>query len=128
MQRAAKRPRDDLSRQYPERAYLYRTDSLLRVALTPQESKMSIGVLQYNWKISATIRKARIQGAVSQQEADYLDAMATASSAASSTLALINARGAPDFLYAALYFSTSVWQSKLLWQIKHRETGELPGL
>ena len=72
---------------------------------------MSIGVLQYNWKITATIRKARILGAVSQHEADYLDAMATASSAASSTIALVSTRGAPDFLYAALYFSTSLWQS-----------------
>jgi len=72
---------------------------------------MSIGVLQYNWRISATIRKARIRGAISQHEADYLNSMATASSAASSTLALANAGGTPDFLYAALYFSTLLWQS-----------------
>jgi hypothetical protein len=72
---------------------------------------MSMGVLQYNWKITATIRKARILGAVSQHEADYLDAMATASGASSSTIAIIAAKGAPDFLYAALYFSTLLWQS-----------------
>ena len=30
---------------------------------------------------------------------------------ASSTEALIYAKGAPDFLYAALFFSTLIWQS-----------------
>ena len=72
---------------------------------------MSIGVLQYNWKITATIRKARRRGAISAHEADYLNAMATAGSAASSTTALVNGKGAPDFLYAGLYFSTLLWQS-----------------
>ena len=72
---------------------------------------MSIGVLKYNWKISATIRKARRQRAISQHEADYLKAMAKASDSALSTMALIGAKGVPDFLYAALYFSTLIWQS-----------------
>jgi uncharacterized protein YdbL (DUF1318 family) len=72
---------------------------------------MSIGVLKYNWMISSTIHKAKGQGVISEQEAGYLKAMAATSHSASSTLALISARGAPDFLYAALYFSTSVWQS-----------------
>ncbi len=72
---------------------------------------MSIGVLKYNWKISGTIRTARRQGAISRQESDYLKSMAKVSDFASSTATLINAKGAPDFLYAALYFSTLLWQS-----------------
>ena len=72
---------------------------------------MAIGQLKFNWKITGTIRQAERQGAVSREEADYLKAMATASAAASSTVALIIAKGAPDFLYAALYFSTLLWQS-----------------
>ncbi len=72
---------------------------------------MSIGILKYNWKISATIRKARRQRAICQHEADYLKAMATVSDSASSTVALIRAKGVPDFLYATLYFSTLIWQS-----------------
>ena len=72
---------------------------------------MSIGVLKYNWKISGTIRTARRQGAISKQESDYLKSMAKVSDFASSTATLINAKGAPDFLYAALYFSTLLWQS-----------------
>ncbi len=72
---------------------------------------MSIGILKYNWKISATIRKARRQRAICQHEADYLKAMVTASDSASSTVALIGAKRIPDFLYAALYFSTLIWQS-----------------
>ncbi len=38
-------------------------------------------------------------------------AMATASDSALSTVALIGAKGVPDILYAALYFSTLIWQS-----------------
>lgn len=72
---------------------------------------MSIEVLKYNRKISSTIRKARTQGAISEHEAGYLKAMAATSDSASSTTALIGAEGVPDFLYAALYFSTSIWQS-----------------
>ncbi len=72
---------------------------------------MQIGQLKYNWKITSTIRKAERQGALSRQEAGYLKAMATTSGAASSTAALMNAKGSPDFLYAALYFSTLLWQS-----------------
>ena len=72
---------------------------------------MSIGILKYSWKISATIRTARRQGAISGQESDYLKSKVSASGAASRTAALLNAKGAPDFLYAALYFSTLLWQS-----------------
>ena len=72
---------------------------------------MSIGLLKYSWKISGAIRTARRQGALSMQESDYLKSMVTTSGAASSTAMLINAEGSPDFLYAALYFSTLLWQS-----------------
>ncbi len=72
---------------------------------------MSIGLLKYSWKISGAIRTAKRQGAISSQESDYLKSKITSSSAASSTAALISAQGAPDFLYAALYFSTLLWQS-----------------
>ena len=72
---------------------------------------MSIGILKYSWKISATIRTAGRQCAISRQESEYLKSKVSASGAASRTAALINAKGAPDFLYAALYFSTLLWQS-----------------
>ena len=72
---------------------------------------MSIEATKYNRKIFSTIRRAKMQGAISQYEADYLKAMAAVSGSAASTTDLISAKGAPDFLYAALYFSTSIWQS-----------------
>jgi len=72
---------------------------------------MAIGILQYGWRINSTIRQAQKQGAISQQDVDYLCAMAEKSVPASSTAALINAKGVPDFLYAALYFSTMIWHS-----------------
>jgi len=72
---------------------------------------MSIGLLKYSWKISSTIRTARRQSVISRQESDYLESKVSASGAASSTAALIGAKGAPDFLYAALYFATLLWQS-----------------
>ena len=72
---------------------------------------MSIGLLKYSWKISGTIRTAKRQGAISRQESDYLKSKVSASGAASSTAALLDANDAPDFLYAALYFSTLLWQS-----------------
>jgi hypothetical protein len=98
--------------QYPNEASQYRIDSQTRVTLTLQESKMSIEVLKYNWQITRTIQKAKWHGAISQGEADYLKALAATSDFASSTIGLISAKGAPDFLYAALYFSTMVWQSR----------------
>ena len=72
---------------------------------------MAVGILQYDWKIGATIREAAKQGVISQSEDDYLRAMVAESVPASSTEALIYAKGAPDFLYAALFFSTLIWQS-----------------
>ncbi len=72
---------------------------------------MAIGILQYEWKISAAIRQAEKLGAISKHEVDYLSAMVEESVPASSTTALINAKSAPDFLYAALFFATLIWQS-----------------
>jgi hypothetical protein len=72
---------------------------------------MTIGSLRYNWQIAKTIRKAARNNAISQDEAGYLNAMAKTSLPASSTTDLIAQNGAPDFLYAALYFSTMIWQS-----------------
>ena len=81
------------------------------ITATSRGFEMAVGILQYDWKIGATIREAAKQGVISQHEVDYLSAMAEESVPASSTVALINARGAPDFLYAALFFATLVWQS-----------------
>ena len=72
---------------------------------------MAIGVLQYGWRLNSTIRQAQKQGVISQHDVDYLCAMAEESVPASSTAALINAKGVPDFLYAALFFSTMIWHS-----------------
>jgi len=72
---------------------------------------MTIVILEYTLMISAAIRKAKRQLAITQNEADYLAAMAKNSLAAEATTALVNAKGAPDFLYAGLHFSTMIWQS-----------------
>ncbi len=72
---------------------------------------MTISVLKYTWKIASTIRDAKRQGAISQREADYLHKMVENSSPASSTSTLVIEKGVPDFLYAALYFSTLIWMS-----------------
>ena len=72
---------------------------------------MKIAVLNYTLMITSSIRKAKEHGAITQYQADYLYAMAKNSFPASSTKALINEKGAPDFLYAALYFATMIWQS-----------------
>ncbi len=72
---------------------------------------MTVVVLKYTLMIANSIRKARQQRAITQCEADYLIAMSEDSLPASSTRALIGAEGAPDFLYAALHFSTMIWQS-----------------
>jgi len=72
---------------------------------------MTISVLKYICKITSTIRDARKQGALSQHEADYLHGMVANSSPAASTSTLVLEKGVPDFLYAALYFSTMIWMS-----------------
>lgn len=72
---------------------------------------MSIAVLNYTLLISRLIQKARRHGKITQHEADYLRSMAQHSLPAESTRALVTENGAPDFQYAALYFSTMIWQS-----------------
>jgi hypothetical protein len=72
---------------------------------------MSIGLLQYGLSIIKLIRQAEKQGTVSRDEVECLNEMVAQSVAASATEALIYAGGAPDSLYAALYFSTGIWQS-----------------
>ena len=72
---------------------------------------MSIIVLDYTLLIMRLIRKARKKGSITKREADYLISMAQNSLPAASTNALVSSRGAPDFLYAALYFSTMIWQA-----------------
>jgi hypothetical protein len=72
---------------------------------------MTIVVLKYTLMIANSIRQARQQRAITQSEAEYLSAMSEESYPAASTRALIGAQGVPDFLYAALYFSTMIWHS-----------------
>ncbi len=79
--------------------------------MTQREPSMTISVLKYTWKITSTIRDAKRRGAISQCEADYLLRMVENSPPASSTSALVIEQGVPDFLYAALYFSTLIWVS-----------------
>ncbi len=70
---------------------------------------MAMLILKYTLMIKTSIRNALKSGAISTQEDEYLHSMAKSSDTTTSTVALINDRGAPDFLYAALYFSTNIW-------------------
>ena len=70
---------------------------------------MAMLILKYTLMIKTSIRNALKSGAISTHEAEYLNRMAKSSDTTTSTVALINDRGAPDFLYAALYFSTNIW-------------------
>ncbi len=72
---------------------------------------MTMVVLDYTLLITRLIRKARKKGAITKCEADYLISMAQNSLPAASTNALVSSKGAPDFLYASLFFSTMVWQA-----------------
>jgi hypothetical protein len=72
---------------------------------------MTIVVLHYTLMITGLIRKAEKCGAITRHEAGYLIRMAQDSFPAASTTALVTNKGAPDFPYAALYFSTMIWQS-----------------
>ncbi len=72
---------------------------------------MTIVVLNYTLTITNLIRKAKKCGAITRQEADYLISTAQHSLPAELTRALVSTKGAPDFLYAALYFSTMIWHS-----------------
>lgn len=71
---------------------------------------MAVPILKYTLMIKTSIRSALRNGAITTLEAEHLQAMANSSDATISTVALINDKGAPDFLYAALYFSTYLWQ------------------
>ncbi len=64
---------------------------------------MAVPILKYTLMIKTSIRSALKSGAISTHEAEYLHSMATNGDATTSTAALINGKGAPDFLYAALY-------------------------
>ena len=70
---------------------------------------MAMSILKYMVMIKTSIRSALQSGAISPHEAENLHEMAQCSQATTSTAALINDKGAPDFLYAALHFSTSIW-------------------
>jgi hypothetical protein len=72
---------------------------------------MSVVPSKYRSKITDSIRAAQLHGAVTRREADCLCSMALSSFPAASTMALIQREGAPDYLYASLYFATLVWQS-----------------
>ncbi len=72
---------------------------------------MTIVVLKYTLMMTDLIRKAKKRGAITQHEADYLISMAQNSFPAASTTAPVCDKGEPDFLYAALNFSTMIWQS-----------------
>jgi len=72
---------------------------------------MSVVLTKYRSKITDSIRAAQLHGAVTKREADCLCSMAINSFPAASTTALIHGGGAPDYLYASLYFATLVWQS-----------------
>lgn len=73
---------------------------------------MTIVVLEYTLMIANSIRKARQQRIITLSEADYLSVASKDGVPAASTRALIGAKGAPDFLYAALHFATMIWQSE----------------
>ena len=72
---------------------------------------MSVVLRKYRSKITDSIRAAQLHAAVTKREADCLCSMAINSFPAASTTALIHGEGAPDYLYASLYFATLVWQS-----------------
>lgn len=71
---------------------------------------MTIVVLHFRSMISAMIRKARKQGAITQKEASCLIHMAQDGLPIASTTAFMNEKGSPDFLYSALFFSTMIWR------------------
>ena len=70
---------------------------------------MAMSILKYTVMIKTSIRSALKSGAISTHEAENLHEMTRCSNATTSTAALINDKGAPDFLYAALHFSTNIW-------------------
>jgi len=71
---------------------------------------VTIVVLDYTLLITRLIRKARKRNAITSYEADHLNLMVRESFPGDATRILVSNKGAPDFTYAALYFSTLVWQ------------------
>jgi len=61
--------------------------------------------------LSRLVSKARKRGVLSQDETDYLRSMVQNSLPATTTRGLVGEKGAPDFQYAALHFSTMIWQA-----------------
>ena len=72
---------------------------------------MTVALSTFHTEITRSIRAAQLHGEITRREGDCLVSMAKNSFPAASTTALINEGGAPDYLYAQLYFSTLVWQS-----------------
>jgi hypothetical protein len=72
---------------------------------------LTIAVLDFTLLINRLIRKARRYRVITQQEAEYLGSMAEGGPPAESTRDLLCRKGAPDFPYAALHFSTFIWQA-----------------
>ena len=72
---------------------------------------MTVVVSTFQTQITSSIRAAQLHGEITQREGDCLVSMVRNSFPAAATAALINDGGAPDYLYAQLYFATSVWQS-----------------
>ena len=72
---------------------------------------MTVAVPKFRTRITESIRAAQLHGEITRREGDCLVSMASNSFPAASTTALINAGGAPDYLYTELYFATLVWQS-----------------
>ena len=89
----------------------YRKRKEVRREAIGHKAALTIAVLNYTLLITRLILKARKHGVITRHEADYLGSMAQNSVPAASTRALVNSKGAPDFLYAALHFSTMIWQS-----------------
>jgi hypothetical protein len=72
---------------------------------------MTVVVSTFRTEITKSIRAAQLRGEITRREGDCLVSMARNSFPAAATTALINEGGAPDYLYAQLYFATAVWQS-----------------
>ena len=88
-----------------------KTQGEVRPDAIGHNATLTIAVLDFTLLITRLIRKARRYRVISQQEADYLSSMADGGPPAESTRDLICRKGAPDFLYAALHFSTFIWQT-----------------
>lgn len=72
---------------------------------------MTVVISTFRTEITKSIRAAQLHGEITQREGDCLVSMAGNSFPAAATTALIHDGGAPDYLYAQLFFATLVWQS-----------------